>query len=625
MLDFNKTFLENARGYSNVGRNSLDAQRIQARRNEDRQAALGLARSETARNNADAKVASSGLEMLKALPGLGLGASSPSSPILSAGMRTKPPGVTANSSAMLDEAGVTNPPGASGLNSPDYYTSMFPKQFKTGGLIDGPPPPPDGSDNVDIKAKAGEYVLPPEAVDMLGLDFLDRIVQTATGHPPVHGGMPTEEGKPGFWSGGLTALPDKLYQTGYDMDRTGGGPNLLHAGVAFANESGLTGAAQGLGQRFAEGGPKYQERKAQRMLREGPETQADYDWARGIDRSGPQQTYPMPGLAGLTGDPSDTPQAWERAVASGAPAAPGDNVQFTGITGRDSAGNLKRIYVNRFEPGTPEYEKYGAAIYSDSWTGATQKGFEEAYSKTGNYVGDPATGKGLHLPETVGRGARMGLGEMRPQEVATYLQAYTPARQANAQNIRDQANLATMRQWQGQSLAAAPDQVRELYGKPPSTETTINRYLARELSPEAQAARAQQVQSAGKKSAGNGNPTTAYTKDLLSAFKDGYGDNVNDMALSIVSELAPAIQQYESDPQAAASLLYRATMGFPAFQSLIDEAQSERSMWRGQSANDARVRAAYEQRMKELYKMAARNLELMIQGKPPLPPTLTAR
>jgi hypothetical protein len=75
--------------------------------------------------------------------------------------------------------------------------------MKKGGLVLGPPPPPDGSDNIDAKLQAHEFVLPRATVAFLGLDFLNRIVEQTTGKAPVAGGLPTPPDKPGFAGGGI--------------------------------------------------------------------------------------------------------------------------------------------------------------------------------------------------------------------------------------------------------------------------------------------------------------------------------------------------------------------------------------------------------------------------------------
>lgn len=108
-------------------------------------------------------------------------------------------------------------------------SSLDMPNFKRGGLIKGPPPPPDGSDNIDIKAKAGEYALPTAVTAIPGaIEFLDSLVLMASGKPPVHGGIPTPAGpsappapdtdKDGFAQGGLVGVANTLRNRGEAID-----------------------------------------------------------------------------------------------------------------------------------------------------------------------------------------------------------------------------------------------------------------------------------------------------------------------------------------------------------------------------------------------------------------------
>jgi hypothetical protein len=194
----------------------------------------------------------------------------------------------------------------------------------------------------------------------------------------------------------------------------------------------------------------------------------------------------------------DAQQFIARATADG----PGDSVTATGITGKDSTGRTQQVYKNEFKPGSADAKEYGRAIYSDSFRGATKQGFNEDFAKTGNYVGDPSTGRGVSLgdqPLPTTRG-----------ETSAIMNAYTPARQAGLRALQDDANLNVMRQWKGRDLGRAPEEVRELFGKPPSLETTVTRNLNQALSPEGQAQRQQQemmlaaIKAAGKQTGSGG-------------------------------------------------------------------------------------------------------------------------
>ena len=470
-------------------------------------------------------------------------------------------------------------------------------QFKTGGLIDGPPPPPDGSDNVDIKAKAGEYVLPPEAVQLLGLETLDRIVTVATGQPPVHGGTPTDEGKPGFATGGgvLQSL-----QQGLEDRRTQVAKNI-EAKRAAGWQPSVGGFADFAGDKLA---PEDSYRRAvvdrakevggdifgapsvgagvgqaARHIKEGlgagldmmrPVVPDPVGFAKDVQSGFKNEPPPSQSAPQAASTPSKAPSAPLGAHLPAHPdddpkamayfTAPGDNVQATGITGKDSAGNVQQVYKNEFAPGSADYNEYGRAIYSDSKRGATKRGFDADFAKTGNYVGDPKTGQGMSLPPTVGQGGRMGLGELSPKETQAVLMGYGPARQAGLQAMRDNANLEVMRQWKGQDLTNAPPEVKDLFGKPQGLDTLVERYMADTLSPEGQARRRQhETQLATLKAAesrrNQADPSTKIPGQMLDHFlklnKDTDQGRAN-MALNTVMDYLPTMQQLGmSDAQMA--------------------------------------------------------------------------
>lgn len=538
-----------------------------------------------------ARPKSTGLEGLSSLLD-GVGGSTDGSSV--------PPGIRfgsgASASTILGERGI----GASGLAPgmvraqngeviPGATTGYKPTGYKDGGLIDGPPPPPDGSDNVDIKAKAGEYVLPPEAVQLLGLETLDRIVTVATGQPPVHGGTPTDEGKPGFATGG--GIEDLATQQRRAMQAaTAAAPGAV---PKFWNP----GATPGKGLESVEPPVRIKEPVSAEALASGmsaplprlsapdarPDAAASWAVRRGTRPPAPlvagaekaQQATKSPSQAEPRSQPAATAPSRATAPMSGAnlPAhpdddpmamahfsGPGDNVQATGITGKDSAGNVQQVYKNEFQPGSKEYAEYGAAIFSDSKRGATQRGFEADFAKTGNYAGDPVTGKGVNLPPTVGRGAKMGLGELSPQETQSVMMGYGPARQAGLQSLVDNANLETMRQWQGKDLSRAPQEVRDLYGQPAGLETLVERYMADTLSPEGQAQqRQQELGVAALKAAGRGRPQADSSAKIPGQMLDHFLKLNRDtdqgranMALNTVMEYLPTMQQLGmSDAQMA--------------------------------------------------------------------------
>jgi hypothetical protein len=73
---------------------------------------------------------------------------------------------------------------------------------------------PDGTDQVDIRATKGEYILPPEVVAVIGKDKLDQLVMEVTGQQP--GPVPVETNpqpaiaRPGYAGGGLLGMTKDL-------------------------------------------------------------------------------------------------------------------------------------------------------------------------------------------------------------------------------------------------------------------------------------------------------------------------------------------------------------------------------------------------------------------------------
>ena len=343
---------------------------------------------------------------------------------------------------------------------------------------------------------------------------------------------------------------------------------------------------------------------AARNIQEGqyintPSPNADSHTAPPKAPSAPPKASSAPLGAHLPAHPDNDPKAMAHFTD------PGDNVQATGITGKDSAGNVQQVYKNEFAPGSADYNEYGRAIYSDSKRGATKRGFEQDFAKTGNYVGDPATGKGMSLPPTVGQGGRTGLGELSPQETQAMMMGYGPARQAGLQAMRDNANLEVMRQWKGKDLANAPPEVKDLFGKPQGLETLVERHMADTLSPEGQARRQQhETQLAALKAAGSAarsgsNRGNDYTKTVASAFKDHFGEQANDSMLTMALDLAPWIQQYEPDPYKAASLLYQVTRGMPSLGDIDSSAQQagEKGWFVGSDERQQRSQAEHQRLM----------------------------
>ena len=82
-------------------------------------------------------------------------------------------------------------------------------------------------------------------------------------------------------------------------------------------------------------------------------------------------------------------------------------------------------------------------------------------------------------------------GDLSPRETDAVMSAYTPARDAMMAQQASDDKLNLMRQWKGQDLTNAPQEVRDLFGKAPDTDTLVNRYLAQTLSPEGQQQRRQ--------------------------------------------------------------------------------------------------------------------------------------
>jgi hypothetical protein len=354
------------------------------------------------------------------------------------------------------------------------------------------------------------------------------------------------------------------------------------------------------------------------------ETRSHNQWS---SQAPPAASTPSPSRTPPGASPPTHPEARRVAeMMAYETNAPGDAVQGTGIYGRDSQGNQKQIYRNEFKPGSADYNEYGRAIYSDSKRGATKRGFDADFAKTGNYVGDPKTGKGMPLPPTVGQGGRMGLGELSPKETQAALMGYGPARQAGLQATRDNANLEVMRQWKGQDLTNAPPEVKDLFGKPQGLETLVERHMADTLSPEGQQQRRQhETQLAALKAAGSAarsgsNRGNDYTKTVASAFKDHFGEQANDSMLTMALDLAPWIQQYEPDPYKAASLLYQVTRGMPSLGDIDSSAQQagEKGWFVGGDERQQRSQAEHQRLMQLNSARVKANIERLMRGESPV-------
>lgn len=76
--------------------------------------------------------------------------------------------------------------------------SLVAKVTKQMHAQEAPPQPPQGpanTDSVPAMLTPGEFVLPKEAVDQIGVDNLNKIAASSTGEPPQNSNMSPEEAR----------------------------------------------------------------------------------------------------------------------------------------------------------------------------------------------------------------------------------------------------------------------------------------------------------------------------------------------------------------------------------------------------------------------------------------------